>query len=138
VSHDTTAYEEDVLAKVKAVCPRTYVTQIPDSVATPEYPYVLLMWIEPIRTGFDHFMVSSLNDTTRGGLIVRIVSSDDDSANKMKNRIKKELTAYRAPDTDEFKLEGGQSFSTSNGNPKPTTYSRELYYSFLTNLSPNN
>jgi hypothetical protein len=137
VSHDTTAYEEDVLAKVKAVCPRTYVTQIPDSVATPEYPYVVLRWIEPIRTGFDHHMVSSLDDTTRGGLIVQVVSSDDTSANQVKNRIKRELTAYRAPDTGEFNLEGGQSFSTSNGDPKPTTYSRELYYSFLTNLSAN-
>lgn len=137
MSHDTTAYEADILWKITSTCPRVYVTQVPDTVPTPEYPYVVLRWIEPVRTGFDHHMVSSIDDTTRGGLIVTVVSQDDASANIVKNAIKAELTGYRAPDTEEFKCEGGLSFSTANTNPKPTTFSRELYYSFLTNLSTN-
>lgn len=137
MSHDTTAYEAAVKARITAICPRTYVTEVPDTTATPVYPYVILRWIEPVRTAFDHHMVSSLNDTTRGGLIVTVVSETDASANAVKNRIKGSLAGYRPPDCGEMVLEGGAGYSTSNSEPKPTTYSRDLYLSFLTNLSPN-
>lgn len=135
MSLDTGPYEADIKAQVQAICPRVYVSEVPDGTASPGFPYVVLRWIEPIRMGTDHHMVSSRYDTQRAGVIVTVVSADDDSANKVKNRIKNVLAGYSPPDCGEIRVEGGTSFSTSNTVPRPTTYSREMYLSFVTNLS---
>lgn len=135
MSLDTQPYEDDIKAQVETVCPRVFVTQVPDSTTTPPRPYAILRWIEPIRTGFDHHMESARRDTQRAGLVVTIVSDTDASANVIKNRIRGTLTGYRPPDCGEMICEGGLAYSRANTNPKPTTYSRELYYSFVTNLS---
>jgi len=98
---------------------------------------VTLRWVEPIRTGTDHHMCGVRNDTLRAGVMVTAVSQDDTSARRLKNRITAALTGYRPPDCGEMMLEGGLSHSTANTDPKPTTYSRMLAYTFMTNLSPN-
>lgn len=134
---DTSGYEDAIVARIKTVCPRVYVTEIPDTVATPAYPYVIVRWIEPVRLGTGHHMVGSRNDAQRAGAMISCVSLDDTSARAIKNRIRDSLGGYRPPDCDEIEFEGGLAYSTSNSAASPTTFSRDIYCSWVTNLSPN-
>lgn len=137
MSLDTSTYENAIVARLKTVCPRVWVTEVPDNVPSPAYPYIIVQWIEPVRLGVGHHINGSRNDAQRAGAIIKAVSSDDDSANKVKNRIRDSLAGYRPPDCDEIRLEGGLAYSASNTNPKPTTFTRDTYCSWVTNLSWN-
>lgn len=137
MSLDTSPYEDAIVARLKTVCPRVFVTEVPDNTPSPQYPYMIVRWIEPVRLGTGHHMSGSRNDAQRAGALVSTVSLDDDSARLIHNRARNSLAGYRPPDCDEIKLEGGLAYSTSNTHPKPTTYSREIYCSWVTNLSWN-
>lgn len=137
MSLDTSVYEDAITARLRTICPRVYVTEVPDNIATPSYPYVIVRWVEPVRVGVGHHMNGSRNDAQRAGAVVSTISLDDVSARLIKDRIRDSLSGYRPPDCDEIKLEGGLAYSTSNTNPRPTTFSREIYCSWITNLSWN-
>lgn len=136
MSQDTTAYEQDILQRLGTLCPRVYVSQVPDGVET-KYPHIIVRWLEPVRATVGRHLWSSIDDAQRAGVIIRVVSRTDEDANRLKNEIKLAFLRFFPPDCDEIKLEGGQAFSTAAATPRPTTYSRELYYSFMTNLSAN-
>lgn len=138
MSLDTTGYEADIVARIKTICPRVVITEVPEGEPSPAHPYVLVRWIEPIRLGTGgHHIDGSRNDAQRAGAIVTVVSLDDTSANAVKNRLRVALAGHRPPDCDEIKFEGGLAYSRSNTAPRPTTYSREMYCSWITNLSWN-
>ncbi len=132
---DTTATEADILAKVKTLANRVYTYEVPDADATPAYPYVVVYFGEPVRTGVDHHITSTRNDTLRGYVTVQVISSDVDSANALKNKLKVGLTGYRPVDSGEMVMEGGTGYAFTDS--KPTKFFRELGYSYRTNLTWN-
>lgn len=134
---DTSPYEAAVTARVRAVCPRVVITEVPDGAPTPACPYVVIRWIEPVRLGTGHHMTSSRDDAQRAGALITAVSLDDTSANAIKNRLRASLGGYIPPDCGEIMFEGGLAYSTSNTNPKPTTFSRGIFCSWVTNLTTN-
>ena len=135
MSLDTTAYEADIVSQIKSVCPRTYVTAVPDSVPTPGYPYVIVTWGEPFRANADRHMDNSRHDSTRSTVFIEVYSKDDASANATKNAIKNVLTGYIPPDCAEMILESGHSGTQKQVQPKPTLFIRELTYSFFSNMA---
>lgn len=135
MSLDTTAYEADLKTEVEKICPRVFVTDIPDGTPTPAVPYVVLHWTEPVRASQGHHLDNSRHDTQRGGLVVEVFSETDDSANQVKNALKDALTGYRMPDCDELLPEGGFSSGGVLQYPRPSLYRRGLMFSFFTNMS---
>ena len=134
---DSTAYEDEVKTLVETICPRVFVSEIPDALPTPATPYAILTWGEPSRTAGDHHMDSVVNDTMQGVLIVSVRSEDDSSARAVKNRLRAALVGYRPTDCGEFRPEGGMTFSNQAQTPRPAMFIRELYFSFVTNLQYN-
>lgn len=135
---DTGPLEDDIEAVVKTVCTRTWVSEIPSDVATPQMPYVILYFGGPIRSASDHHITSVRNDTMIGYCTVQVVSSTDKSARDVNNRIRNALVGYRPTDAGEMASEGGLAYSRGNNDVKPTKYYRETGYSYRTNLSWNN
>lgn len=131
----TKPFKDAAKTLISSVCPRVYVSQVPDNLTTPKYPYVVLHWVRPIRTGTDHHMTSSRYDLRRGGLLINVVSLNADDAGLVADQIDDLLAGYRLPDCGEMIAEGRQPFPSTNTVPRPSTYTEELYFSFVTNLS---
>jgi hypothetical protein len=135
MSLDTAPIEDDIVAIVRAVVPRVWVSEVPDDVPTPAYPYAVVYFGGPIRSARDHHITSTRNDTTWGYCTVRVVSSTDTSARDVNNRIRDALVGHAPPDAGEMYLEGGLQFSNGSGIAPPTKYFRETGYSYACNLS---
>jgi len=130
----TSAVEADVIAQLKTIVPRVYTTSVPEGIS-PDYPLIVVYFLEPVRTSADRNVVSTRFDTLRGGCTVEIQAPTDDAANKVKDKVRN-LAGYRPPDCGEMQLEGGTAIypHTSNGL-NPTLYFRYVAFSWLTNLS---
>lgn len=137
MSLDTEPTEKDIQARVESVfpgTPRVWVSQVPDSIKTPQYPYAVLYFGMPVRIGTDHHLTSTRNDTLRGFVTVQWVSTDDDSCRDMVNKTRVALTGYKPVDSGEMTLEGGTSYSSASTAVKPSLYYRETGFSYMTNL----
>ena len=133
----TAGYEAEILALIATKCSRVFDTEVPDTSPTPAMPYVIVQWVEPTRTAFDHHLTGVRDDSMRGAVIVQILSSTAASVRDMKNVLHPLLTGYRPTDCGELIPEGGSSYSVAQEQPKPTTFIRQLYYSFITNQNSN-
>ncbi len=138
MSLDTEPTEKDIKTRIETLfpgTPRVWVSAVPDNVPTPQTPYCVLYFGSPVRTGSDHHITSTRNDTLRGFVTVQWISRDDESCRAMANKTRNLLTGYRPVDSGEMILEGGGSYSSANGGVKPTLFYRETGYSYRTNLS---
>ena len=133
----TAGFEAEILALIATKCARVFDAAIPDNQPTPAMPYVVVQWIEPTRTAFDHHLTGVRDDSMRGAVRVIITSSTAASVRDMKNILSPLLNGFRPTDCGELTAEGGVSYSVAQEQPKPTTFVRELYYSFITNQNPN-
>lgn len=131
---DTTPLEEDIEATVRSVISRVWISEIPADVVTPQMPYAMIYFGGPIRSAADHHITSTRNDTNIGYCTVQIVSSTNDSARDVNNRVRNALVGHRPPDCGEMALEGGLTYSYGSDIVKPTKYYRETGYSYRTNL----
>lgn len=134
MSLETAPLEDDIKATVQAVTPRVFVSEIPDDLATPAFPYVVIYFGGPVRSARDHHISSTRNDTTIGYCTVQVVSETDTSARDVNDRIRNALVGHRPPDCGEMVLEGGIARSNGNNEVKPTRYYRETGYSYRSNL----
>lgn len=137
---NTAATEDDITAKVRdlfASTPRVWVTEVPDNVTTPAYPYAILYFGSPTRTATGRHITTTRWDLLRGFVTVQWVSTDDTSARAMDNKTRVSLTGYRPVDSGEMVLEGGMSYSRASTAVKPTLYYRETGFSYVTNVTPD-
>lgn len=135
MSLDTSVYEKAITDRLEELCPRVFVTEVPDNQESPKLPYIMVQWIEPIRAAGGHHLENSRHDAQRAGFILTTVSKTDEDANRLKNAARNSLLGWQPPDCNDIKAEGGRAFSMSNAIPRPTTYSRMQFFSFITNLS---
>ena len=126
--------EDAIVARLKTIVPRVYVTEVPDGVS-PVYPYIVVYFGEPTRMSKDRGIVSTRQDTLRGFATFQVVSPTDAASNAVKNAIRESLPGYRPPDCGEMMLEGGGGYSKAATGTAPTLYYREVAMSWLTNLS---
>lgn len=137
MSLKTGHYEDEILERIQTVVPRVYDTEVPEPNKTPQTPYVVLRWSEPVRTARDRHITGTRNDLLRGGLFVEVVSNTSKSARDVKDAIKDVLTGFRPTDCGDMTAEGGVAFSRANTEPKPQLYVRGVYFTFRTNLGWN-
>jgi hypothetical protein len=135
MSLDTGPLEDDIEAVVRSVVPRVWISEVPDTVQTPAYPYAVIYFGGPFRAAGDHHMTSTRNDTNIAYCTVRVVSETDKSARDVNNRIRNALVGHIPPDSGEMGLEGGLTFNNGSGAVKPTKFFRETGYTFRTNLN---
>lgn len=133
---DTTATEAAILARLRTILPRFYDTKLPDN-ETPRYPYGIVLFGEPQRTGTDRHVSGTRNDVQVGYVTVRVISTDVDSAKAIKNAVRDSLTGYRPPDSGEMGLEGGFGTSSASTETRPTLFIRDTSFSYKTNLNWN-
>jgi hypothetical protein len=130
----TGPYEDDIKATVQGVISRVFISEVPGDLPTPAFPYVVIYFGGPIRSGRDHHITSTRNDTTISYCTVQVVSETDTSARDVNDRIRNALVGHRPPDCGEMVLEGGLARSNGTNEVKPTRYYRETGYSFRSNL----
>lgn len=134
MSLHTAPAENDIKATIEVVTPRVFVSEVPGDLPTPAYPYVVIYFGGPIRSGGDHHITSTRNDTTIGYCTVQVVSETDTSARDVNDRIRNALVGHRPPDCGEMILETGAARSNGTNEVKPTKYYRETGYSYRSNL----
>jgi hypothetical protein len=137
MSLSTSSVEDAIEERLKTINPRVYISEVPDDVSTPKSPYIVVYFGGPIRAAGDHHITSSRNDTNIFYCTVQVIGRTDKAARDVNNLIRDSLTGFRPPDCGEMVLEGGLSYSSGNGDTKPTDYYRETGYSMRTNLSWN-
>lgn len=136
MSLDTTPTEDDILNRIQTqVLPR--VVEIEALEATQvDLPFILVEWGEPVRSGLDHHITSTRNDTLIGTGTFTVVSSDSRSAKQVGDKLRNALVGYRPVDSGEMILEGGLvTGSTASTAVKPNRFYRSQGYSWRTNLS---
>lgn len=132
--------EDDIVARVEALfpnSPRVYVTQVPDNVGTPQYPYAIVRFGSPVRVARDHHITNTRNDVLRRIVTVEWTSIDDASARDWDSLTRVSLTGYSPTDSGALYLEGGGAYSTTADAVKPTLYYRSSGFTYLCNLSWN-
>lgn len=130
-------YEDEIKARVQSVTPRVWVTEVPDDIPTPAYPYVILYFGGPVRTGFDHHITSSRNDTMVAYCTAQVISATDASARDVAVRIRDALMGFIPTNCGEVTIEGGLAYSNASNNVPPTKFFREVGGTFRTNLQWN-
>lgn len=130
---DTTQTEAEIIARVKTVISRVYISEPPAGV-DPGDPFVVVYFGDPIRASGDHHITTVRHDTMIGYLTVQVASRTDAAANAIKNRIKDALVGFIPYDSGEIAAEGGVSRSRSAIESVPQMYYRENGYSYRTNL----
>lgn len=129
--------EDDIIARIKTVISRVYVTEVPSDI-TPTYPLVVCYFGGPLRTIKDHGMRSVRSDTLLAYLTVQIISLSDTSARDIADLIRDKLLGYIPVNSGEMIPEGGLGYSKAAVNAAPVKYYRELAFTFTTNLAYNN
>lgn len=133
----------DVKARLESGLPLTvYDAQAPedaDIVLTNGLfnPFLVLYSGGPIRSGTDHHLVGSRNDTTVLYWTIAVYAPTPDVTDLIVGQILDLMTGYKPPDCGEMLLEGGLSYKRGLNAVRPTQYVREIAYNARSNLSWN-
>lgn len=136
MSLNTGPTEDSIITQLKTVISRVYGTEVPSDIVVV-YPFIVVYFGTPIRSGLDHHITSVRNDTQIGYLTVQTISTTDISARDINNKVRDKLVGFIPTDGSEMVPEGGISYSKVNSLAQPTKYYRESAFSYRTNLSWN-
>lgn len=130
---------KDRLGAIKNVI--VYSEEVPDDASLPKNangtirPYIVTSFGGPYRAARGRGIINSRLDVNIGSLTVRVAAPTYAAARSICDQVIDTLTGWNGTDTGEFVLEGGTNNSAANSQVKPTTYFRDAFYSFRTNLS---
>lgn len=140
---DPTAAWSDVVQTLDDEFPVTiYESQVPEDaniVVTNGLfnPFIVVYSGGPIRSGTDHHITGSRNDTTVLYWTIAIYSPRVDTTNLLAGQVVTLLAGYRPPDCGEMMLDGGLSYERGSNTVRPTQYVREIAFTARSNLSWN-
>lgn len=100
-------------------------------------PFVVVYSGGPIRSGTDHHISGSRNDTTVLYWTIAVYAPTADVPGVVAGQILNLLAGYKPPDCGEMLLEGGLSYSRGSNTVRPTQYVREIAFNARSNLSWN-
>lgn len=100
-------------------------------------PFVVVYSGGPIRSGTDHHITGTRNDTTVLYWTVAVYAPTPAVTDLITGQIINLLTGYKPPDCGEMMLEGGLSYKRGLNAVRPTQYVRETGFTARSNLSWN-
>lgn len=131
---DIVAVENSIISRLKTkVIPRVYDTEV-DTSATPSYPYMVVNFSFPTRTGRDRHLTNVRNDTRVGVVTIRVISTDAASAKAIMNKADDYLTGWEPTNSGALVPDFNTQFSTPGTTTQPALYYRTMGYTFRTNL----
>lgn len=138
----TLPFRTDVLNRLATLPQQVYVGQVPEDSEIDWNdglfdPFTIVYFGGPIRTGTDHHLTGTRNDTTFVYCTIEVSAPRADVAGLIKDKIIDLLTGFRPTDCGEMVLEGGGQFSRAANEVRPTVYIESTAFTARSNLSWN-